>query len=128
MISPVLSQELLVGGRRYQSHYLRWIYAGWLILQTQYYPVRAAGSWNRSVAGDFADFTDVLLNGVLVQHFAILVLLTPALVAGSISDEKARGTLQYLLTADLRPGEIILGKLLGRLYQVLLLVLVGLPM
>ena len=33
MIGPILHQEMLLGGRRYRLHVLRWIYAGWLVLQ-----------------------------------------------------------------------------------------------
>ena len=33
MIGPILHQELLLGSRRNKLHVLRWIYAGWLILQ-----------------------------------------------------------------------------------------------
>src|SRR5204863_9010318 len=61
------------------------------------------------------------------QHFLLLLLATPALMAGAVTDEKARGTLQYLVTTDLRPWEILLGKLLGRSAQVGLLALTGLP-
>ena len=39
-----------------------------------------------------------------------------------------RGTLQHLLTAHIRPGEIILGKILAHLVQLMLLSLVGLPL
>jgi ABC-type transport system involved in multi-copper enzyme maturation permease subunit len=118
---------MLLGGRRSPSHFLRWIYAGWLIVQLPFFMITTR-SWQRSPEANFVDFAGAFLQGFLLQHFAILILLTPAFVAGAISDEKVRGTLQYLLTADLRPGEIVLGKLLGRLYQVLLLTLVGLPM
>src|SRR5206468_1762416 len=44
------------------------------------------------------------------------------------TDEKRRGTLQYLLTTDLDTRHIILGKLLGRVAQVLLVALAGLPL
>src|SRR5262249_25457583 len=64
----------------------------------------------------------------LVQHYSLLAILTPALVVGSITEEKARGTLQHLLTAHIRPGELILGKLLAHTYQLVLLALVGLPL
>ena len=31
MVGPVLHQEMLLGSRRNKLHYLRWIYAGWLV-------------------------------------------------------------------------------------------------
>jgi ABC-type transport system involved in multi-copper enzyme maturation permease subunit len=58
----------------------------------------------------------------------ILLLITPAFVAGAITDEKRRGTLQYLLLTDLEARHIILGKLMGRFAQVILVLLGGLPL
>ena len=76
-------------------------------------------------AGEFGNrFTAVLIG----QQLALLLLATPAYTAGAITDEKTRGTLQYLLVADLTAWEIILGKLLGRLGQVALLALAALPL
>jgi ABC-type transport system involved in multi-copper enzyme maturation permease subunit len=69
-------------------------------------------------------FADMFVN----QQFILLAIATPALVAGAITDEKRRGTLQYLLLADLGMRELLLGKLLGRAAQVGLLALAGLPL
>ena len=62
------------------------------------------------------------------QQLLLLVLVTPALVGGAITDEKRRGTLIFLLSAGVDTREILLGKLLGRMAQVLLVVLTGLPL
>ncbi|HXG12183.1 MAG TPA: ABC transporter permease subunit, partial [Gemmataceae bacterium] len=51
----------------------------------------------------------------------------PACVAGAVAEEKERKTLDYLLTSDLQPLEIVLGKLASRLAYLALLVLTGLP-
>ena len=58
----------------------------------------------------------------------LLFLLTPAFVAWAITDEKSRGTLQYLLTSSLTTWEIVVGKLLGRLVHLGLLALAALPL
>ena len=63
----------------------------------------------------------------MIQQLLLVLLATPAFTAGAITDEKTRGTLQHMLTAHLTAGEIILGKLLGRMAQVAMLALVGLP-
>ncbi len=77
-----------------------------------------------SVTGRFAaNYVDVFV----IQQLILVLLATPAFTAGAVTDEKTRGTLQHMLTAHLTAGEIILGKLLGRLAQVAMLVLVGLP-
>jgi ABC-type transport system involved in multi-copper enzyme maturation permease subunit len=137
MIGPVLSQELLLGSRRGRQQIFRRVYAGWLILQLLafYWLYLVESNWlgarmfggdlDPQAAGEFGSrFTAVLIG----QQLLLLLLATPAFTAGAITDEKTRGTLQYLLTADLSPWEIILGKLLGRIAQLAILTLAALPL
>ena len=56
-----------------------------------------------------------------------MLLLTPALVAGVIADEKQRKTLHYLMASRLSSAEIVLGKLLVRMLYVTVLLGVSLP-
>ncbi len=118
MISAVFHQEMLRGGRRQPAYFLRWLYAVVLLvsLAVTMIPNRQASAY----AAFFSSF--------LTLHFTLLLLLTPAMTAGAITDEKTRGTLTLLLTAQTRPADLVLGKLLGRAYQMLMLVLVGLPL
>jgi ABC-type transport system involved in multi-copper enzyme maturation permease subunit len=133
---------MLLGGRRYRLHALRWIYAGWLILQVFYFylafqseefqvaqaynQTQGRGVFNPSSAPEVvgANFSEMFLS----QQMLLLLLITPAFVAGAITDEKRRGTLQYLLTTDLESRHIVLGKLIGRLGQVALVMLAGVPL
>src|SRR5262245_58172001 len=125
MVGPVLYQEMLLAGRRSQQYVFRWIYAGWLVVQVllfSYFWLFSPGSY---VISDLAaHFTEIFL----VQQLVLIVLTTPAFAAGSLTEEKVNGTLQYLLTSDLTPSEIILGKLLARSFQLGVLVLTGLPL
>src|SRR3954470_22660312 len=57
----------------------------------------------------------------------LVLVLTPALVAGVIADEKQRKTLHYLLASRLTGAEIVLGKLLVRMLYVGVLLGVSLP-
>ncbi|HLJ92081.1 MAG TPA: ABC transporter permease, partial [Gemmataceae bacterium] len=137
MIGPVLSQELLLGSRRGRHLLFRRIYAGWLLVQLVFfywvYLVHSnwlgsklfGGDIDAQAAGEFGSHFTAMLVG---QQLVLLLLATPAYTAGAITDEKTRGTLQYLLTADLTPWEILLGKLLGRIVQVALLALAALPL
>lgn len=128
MVGPVLYLEMLLGSRRGKQYIFRWLYAGWLILQFSflYLIYRAQASWgsSRNVTADFAGHYVQLF---IVQQFILFALAIPTMVAGAVTDEKTSGTLTYLFSADLTAGEIILGKLLGRLAQVMLLALTGLP-
>src|SRR5262245_65067776 len=111
MIGPVLQQELLLGGRRGRQAVFRRIYTGWLVLlflffywlyliNSNYigYHLVNGAELDPSAAGSFAAN---LLQWLLIHQLFLVLFATPALVAGAITDEKAGGTLQYLLTADL---------------------------
>src|SRR5262245_44978310 len=138
MVGPVLSVELLLGGRRGRQQVFRRLLTGWLVLLFAFnyliylFQSGAVGHLinpdiplDRQAAGVFA--SNVIEWHVLQQLFTVLIA-TPALTAGAVTDEKARGTLQYLLTADLTPGEIIVGKCVARLAQVGQLVLCAIPL
>ena len=58
-------------------------------------------------------WADYFLQICLVQHFLLVFLLTPVFLAGAIADERRQGTLALLLTTNLSPGSILLGKLLA---------------
>lgn len=57
----------------------------------------------------------------------LLLILAPGLTAGSISGERERKTLGLLLTTQLSPGKILLGKLLNALSLILTLGFSTLP-
>ncbi len=132
MVGSVLHQEMLMGTRRSRWHWFRWIYAGWIVLLVffgwLFYLGRVAIQVRYADYMDFAEFSRGMVDFLTWQHFLLLTLTTPIIVEGAITDEKSRGTLQYLLTADLFTWEILIGKLVGRVYQVVMLALIGLPM
>src|SRR5208337_1841204 len=132
MIGPVLYLEMLLGGWRFRQLLFRYLYAGWLVLQ---FSILYCAYWLDNVAGPSSPdpeaasrFATAFVELFLRQQFILILLVTPAFVAGAITDEKTRGTLQYMLTAHLTAREIVLGKLLGRLSQVGVLFLTGLPL
>jgi ABC-type transport system involved in multi-copper enzyme maturation permease subunit len=82
------------------------------------------GLVNALKVNEFA--TSFFTTYMVVQYFALLVM-TPAYVAGAITDEKERKTIDYLFTTDLANREIVFGKLAARVATVTLFVLAGLP-
>jgi ABC-type transport system involved in multi-copper enzyme maturation permease subunit len=132
MVGPVLHHEMLLGSRRSRQYIFRWVYAGWLVLQVLYfmavYGMNTVAATSPTNVSGLAVVSEWFVETFVVQQLILLVLITPVLTAGAITDEKTRGTLQYLFTTDLLSWHIILGKLLGRLAQVGILVLTGLPL
>ena len=63
----------------------------------------------------------------MVVQLLVVLILTPAYLAGAIAEEKDRKTLEFLLATDLRSREIVLSKLLARLANMSMIVLAALP-
>ncbi len=67
------------------------------------------------------------LGGITLGQEILVLVLTPALVAGVIADEKKRKTLHYLMASQLTSSEIVLGKLFVRMLYVGVLLGVSVP-
>jgi ABC-type transport system involved in multi-copper enzyme maturation permease subunit len=140
MIGPVLHQELLLGSRRNKLHILRWIYAGWLVVYLvsmflYFLMADTARCMELRMAGREAFSASAPLvvgcwfaDSFVTQQLILLMVITPPFVAGAVTDEKRRGTLQYLLLTDMESRHIILGKLVGRVALLGLVMLTGLPL
>ena len=60
-------------------------------------------------------------------EFLMLILIMPAMTAGSISGERERHTLELMFTTKIRPVEIVVGKLMSAFSQLMILVVSSLP-
>lgn len=136
LFGPVFVYELVRVGRRRLTYVLRALYVLGLctmlgILYLQW--LERVGYFNYygpqvTAPGAISKFaTEYFYYFVFVQY-AVVCLLTPAYVAGTVADEKERKTLEFLLATDLRNREIIFGKLAARVANLLMLVLAGLPL
>ena len=130
---PVFHFELLTTARRFRYYALRFAYG--MILLHFIGRNNVSNGWNRLRVANGGRFTiqemarlglSLFITFMAIQVVAVL-LLTPAMVAGVIADEKQRKTLHYLLASPLTSGEIVLGKLLARSIHLGVLVAVGLP-
>lgn len=129
MVGPVLYQELLLGSRGGKQHVFRWVYAGWLVVQILFFAfVYAMTFFKPANSHATADVAAQFVQVFVPQQLIVMLIAVPAFAAGAVTDEKTRGTMQYLLTTDLESVHIIVGKLLARTAQVLILVLTGLPL
>lgn len=126
LLGPIFSVELLTSGRRKRYFVLRTGYALvllltlWISHQSLAHTPRRLLSQQANLAGVFfASYSQVQLLAVL--------LVGPALVAGTIAVERERRTIEYLFATDLANGEIVLGKLAARLVLLSYALAVGLP-
>lgn len=74
-------------------------------------------------------FSAMLNLYVLVAsaEFVMIVLMVPALTAGAVSGERERQTLELLLSTQLKPAEIIIGKVKAAFWTINLLIISSFP-
>ncbi|HEX3654367.1 MAG TPA: ABC transporter permease subunit [Pirellulales bacterium] len=127
LLGPIFSLELVTCARRGRYYLLRILYALVLLFTLavtyQTSQVRQPFAGIHGVANVARDFFEAF--GVL-QVLAIL-LLGPAMVAGTIAQERERRTIEYLFTSQLSNADIVLGKLAARLLNMAFLLTAGIP-
>lgn len=130
--NPVLQRELLMNLRSPRAFLLLLFYLlalgstvvlAWprterleLALETVEAGATAVGNEARSLVDLF-----------FVGQYLLCALLAPSFTAGAITMEKERQTYEMLLASPLKPGAIIVGKLLAALCHLGLLVFASLP-
>jgi ABC-type transport system involved in multi-copper enzyme maturation permease subunit len=126
---PIFNMELLTSARRTRYFFIRAIYAAILLVALGLVYQSFTWSFNqestniRIMAMISAAFFGVLS---VVQLLAVVVL-GPAMVAGTIATERERRTIEYLFASSLSNAEIVLGKLAARMLHLVYLVLAGVP-
>jgi ABC-type transport system involved in multi-copper enzyme maturation permease subunit len=75
----------------------------------------------------FRIFSEAFSTSFIIGQFGVLLLVTPAYLAGAISEDRQRGNLEFYLTTDLTCWDIIFGKYLSRVLVLGQFFLAGLP-
>ncbi len=125
---PVFTFEMLTTARRGRFYMMRAFYAAVLfVILWSVYSVWAADMGGELPRVMVKWFTLSTYGGITIGQEILVLLLTPALVATAITDEKQRKTLHYLLASQLTGPEIVLGKLGVRMLYMSVLIGVSLP-
>jgi ABC-type transport system involved in multi-copper enzyme maturation permease subunit len=129
---PVFNVELLTLPRRGRYYLLRTIYGLLLLILIWQNDPMISQRFGVTEPGEISIQQLAGLGQTLFAVFAytqslVVLLITPALVAGVIADERRRKTLDYLLSSRLTSAEIVLGKLAARLLSVGTFLAMGLP-
>ncbi len=69
-----------------------------------------------------------LFDIFFLGQFFLVALMAPAFAAGSITGEKERKTYELLLASPLRPGTILVGKLMSSLGYLVILIISSIPL
>jgi ABC-type transport system involved in multi-copper enzyme maturation permease subunit len=130
LFGPVLFYDMLRVGRRSRYIFFRTLYALFLLLILSW----VWSMWQLDYryqdgvpAQKMAQFAESFFLTFMLVQLVLVVVLTPAYVAGAVAEEKDRKTLEFLLATDLRNREIVLSKLTARIANLALILLAGLP-
>lgn len=83
-----------------------------------------AGGGNPNASATVGQAIFTLLS---IMQLLLVCFIAPALTAGAISLEREKQTLDMLVATPMRPGAIVVGKLLSALAFVVLMILAGIP-
>ena len=119
--NPVLQRELLINLRTRRAFVLLFGYLallGGVVLVA--WPTERVDLSNPESSRRLVDL-------FFLGQYVLASLMAPSFAAGSITGEKERQTYEMLLASPLRPGAILLGKLLASLCHLAILIFSSLP-
>ncbi len=126
-VNPVYQKELRTNARSFKTYLIIFAFNGLLSLfglLTLYLTFEYKQGLGGSV--QYSDVLEIYTIITAVEFF-LLMLVVPAVTAGSVSGERERQTLEILLTTKLTAGSIIRGKLLSSISMMLFLTFTSLP-
>lgn len=124
---PIIAREILTAPRPSRFYVARASYVGLLFI-LMWTAWQSLIGWNDiTEVGVVAFFGGILFRLFVLVQLALMLFFAPLAAATSIAHEKDRRTFVLLLMTDLRNVEIILGKLVASLLQIVTLLLTGAP-
>jgi ABC-type transport system involved in multi-copper enzyme maturation permease subunit len=143
LFGPVFEKEVYVSGRKVSTYIVRGLACLALLIvmgiacSSLYFTIINPGySINETAADPFGgaarlqklQSTATTLAAVVGWFaYVLLLLVTPVFLAPSVMEEVRNRTLPALLTTPLTASEIILGKVMGKGVQILILALLPIP-
>jgi ABC-2 type transport system permease protein len=127
---PIFDKELRVSSRRRRNYVLRFVY---LVLLTIFLTaiwldeVHYSGSSVYRISR-MAKTGQMIISFVAWLQFCITQLAAVIMLSTSISDEVYNRTLGLLMTTPINSFQIVMGKLLSKLLQLILLLAISLPL
>jgi ABC-type transport system involved in multi-copper enzyme maturation permease subunit len=120
--NPVLQRELLVNLRMRRAFVLQLVYV--VLLGAVVY-----AAWPEAKKIDMTnpEAAKTLVDLFFLGQYLLASLMAPSFAAGAIAGEKERKSYEMLLASPLRPGAIVLGKLLASLSHLAILIFSSLP-
>ncbi|MDR0520936.1 MAG: ABC transporter permease [Planctomycetaceae bacterium] len=126
-IGPVFTREMTTAPRREWTYIVRSVYAGLLLLLIVTAWLVVSGTQLITDTGDFARFGTMLFQFLAPVQLVLAVFFAAVIAAGTVGQEKERGTLTLLLMTRMTNSELVLGKLFAGLLNILSMLAVSIP-
>ncbi len=124
-INPILKNESKVGVRTFRFNLMVMLYVGILSIVAMWaYFIINSDKYGMGI--DLSKFT-ILSFTLACGQAVLLMFIVPVLTATSITGERERQTLDILLSTNLSPMKIVLGKLMSTVTKVALLIISTMP-
>jgi ABC-type transport system involved in multi-copper enzyme maturation permease subunit len=131
LTGPIFDKELRVSSRRKRNYVLRTVYLAllgafvllvWVTIAEDFGRSSSAYTISRmSVAGR------IVISSLAWFQFCALQLVAVVMLSTSISDEIYHKTLGVLMTTPINSFQIVVGKLLSKLWQLFILLAISVP-
>lgn len=124
--NPVYKREMTVSSRSIRVPVIMMVFNSVLALVALLNMYSMTSQVRVTAEISYASFLDLYVFVAAIE-FLMLVFIMPALTSGSISGERERQTLNLMLSTQMTPFQIVIGKLMSSMVNMALLVVSSFP-
>jgi len=130
LTGPIFDKELRVSSRRRRNYVLRFAYLTLLTAFLGLFWLSAIrlGGGSLSQVSQMAEVGKGIISFVIWFQFIATQFIALIMLSNSISDEVYNRTLGLLMTTPINSFQIVIGKLLSKLLQIILILGISLPL
>ncbi|MBN1974477.1 MAG: ABC transporter permease subunit [Sedimentisphaerales bacterium] len=132
LFGPIFAKELIVSSRRRRNYFVRFAYPFFLAFFVASAFTRVFGYRGQYPSvmqvSQLAQVGISITTAIVWFQFIIVQFLAVVMLSTAISDEIYSKTLGVLMTTPISSFQIVFGKLLSKLLQLLLLIAISLPL
>ncbi len=130
LLGPIFDKELRVSSRRRRNYVLRFMYIALLSTILYFFWARIVHINNNNLyqASRMASIGRTIVTFIVWFQFCATQIIAIIMLSTSISDEIYNKTLGLLMSTPISSFQIVMGKLLSKLLQLILLLVISLPL
>ena len=129
LIGPIFDKELRISSRRRRNYVLRTVYLVLLLIfiSIVWVNLDLTASTSTGVSQRMAEAGTRVVSMIVMFQFVALQLLAITMLSTAINEEIAHQTLGVLMTTPINSFQIVMGKLLSKVCQLLLIAGITVP-